>query len=170
MKKKTQFTADPSTDREKKNLLFLNLIKSRKSTSRTELSRLTEINVVTVSNYVNSYLKKGLVLEHGYDISSGGRRPELIELNKEWGYTVGIDLAPDCIKGVLLDLNIQALASDSVEGYGKKDFRDVTIRSTDSHSIYRSSMGQPYRNVRILTPGTPKKESKFYRWLKNLFE
>ena len=121
MKKKTQFTANPSTDREKKNLLFLNLIKSRKSTSRTELSRLTEINVVTVSNYVNGYLKKGLVLEHGYDISSGGRRPELIELNKEWGCTVGIDLGPDCVKGVLLDLNIQILASDSIEGYGKKD-------------------------------------------------
>ncbi|NQU95647.1 MAG: ROK family protein [Candidatus Omnitrophica bacterium] len=123
MKKKTQFTANPSTDHEKKNLLFLNLIKSRKSTSRTEISKLTEINVVTVSNYVNSYLKKGLVLEHGYDISSGGRRPELIELNKEWGYTLGIDVSASCVKGVILDLGMQVLASDSTEGCGKKDLK-----------------------------------------------
>ncbi|MBL7157500.1 MAG: ROK family protein [Candidatus Omnitrophica bacterium] len=123
MKKKTQFTANPSTDREKKNLLFLSLIKSRKSTSRTEVSKLTEINVVTVSNYVNNYLKKGLVLEHGYDISSGGRRPELIELNKEWGYTLGIDISASCIKGVVMDLGMQVPASDSTEGYGKKDLK-----------------------------------------------
>ncbi len=55
-------------------------------------------------------------------------------------------------------------------GYGKTDFQDVTIRSTDSHAIYRSPFGQPYRNVRILNSDRPKKESKFYRWLKNLFE
>lgn len=125
LKKKTLFTTSPSGDRERKNLLFLNLIKERKSSSRTEISKLTDINVVTVSNYVNSYLKKGLALERGYDVSSGGRRPELVELNKEWGYAAGIDIGDDYVKATLSDLNLKALAGESVTGYEKKNLKSV---------------------------------------------
>lgn len=117
---KTLFTAQPSGDRQKKNLLFLNLIKKRKSTSRTEISKLTDTNIVTVSNYINGYLKKGLILETGYDVSSGGRRPELVELNRKWGYAIGIDIAPSRIKGILVDFGMKELASESINGYEKK--------------------------------------------------
>lgn len=120
---KTVFTTQPSSDREKKNLLFLNLIRKHKSTSRTEISKLTNINMVTVSNYVNGYLKKGLVLERGYDASSGGRRPELVELNREWGYAIGIDIGKSYIKGALVDLGLGVLASESTHGYEKENLK-----------------------------------------------
>jgi len=109
-KQKTFFTNHPSLERQRKNLLFLNLIKTRRSLSRTEISRLIEINIVTVSNYINGYLKKGLVVECGQDFSSGGRKPELLELNKGWGYVVGLDVGEGYVKGVLVNLNMDILA------------------------------------------------------------
>jgi predicted NBD/HSP70 family sugar kinase len=123
LKKKTLFTVRLSADREKKNLLFLNLIKTRKSTSRTELSKLTDINIVTVSNYVNSYIKKGLVAETGFDISSGGRRPELIEVNRKWGHVIGIDIGEGYIKGVLAGLDMEILASEALDSYDTKNLK-----------------------------------------------
>ena len=123
LKEKILFTAIPSSDREKKNLLFLDLIKKRKSTSRTELSKLTGVNIVTVSNYINGYLKKGLVIEGGYDVSSGGRRPELVELNREWGYVLGIDIGEKDIKGILADLGMKILANEAIRGYKKENLK-----------------------------------------------
>ncbi|MCQ9206837.1 MAG: ROK family protein [Omnitrophica bacterium] len=114
LKKKTLFTTHPALDRERKNLLFLNLIKTRRTTSRTEVSRLTDTNVVTVSNYINSYIRKGLVVESGYDTSSGGRRPELIEINKRWGYVVGIDIGGGSAKGILAGIDMGVIAEDSI--------------------------------------------------------
>ena len=116
LKRKTLFTTHPALDRERKNLLFLNLIKMRRTTSRTEVAKLTDTNAVTVSNYINGYIKKGLVVESGYDASSGGRRPELIEMNKRWGYVVGIDIGGGRAKGVLAGLDMGVVAEDSING------------------------------------------------------
>ncbi|OGW74801.1 MAG: hypothetical protein A2Z72_05965 [Omnitrophica bacterium RBG_13_46_9] len=143
-KKKTKFTTNPSSDREKKNLLFLNLIQKHKPTSRSELSKLTDINAVTVSNYINGYLKKGLILERGYDISSGGRRPELIELNKGWGYGIGISVCKDRIKGVLADLDMEVLTDGSIEGYARENLKsfidEILKKLLDSSKIDKTQV------------------------------
>jgi hypothetical protein len=57
----------------------------------------------------------------------------------------------------------------SDRSYGKTEFHDVTIRSTDPHSAYRP-LEQQYRNVRILDADpVAKKKCKFYRWLCDIF-
>ncbi len=138
LKEKILFTTIPLSDREKKNLLFLGLIKKHKAISRTELSKLTGVNIVTVSNYINGYLKKGLVIEGGYDISSGGRRPELVELNREWGYVLGIDIGEKDIKGILADLGMNILANESIRGYKKENLKffidEILKKLTESSS------------------------------------
>lgn len=82
------------TEREQKSFQILELIRQRGPLTRTELSQGTGFNIVTVSNYVNQFIKQGLVLERGFDVSTGGRKPILVELNAKAGYTVGIDLGP----------------------------------------------------------------------------
>ena len=47
------------TDKERKNLAILEAIRKNGPISRTDISKLTEFNIVTVSNYVNHYIKKG---------------------------------------------------------------------------------------------------------------
>jgi len=82
------------TDRQRRNLQILDTIRKNRLISRAEISKATGINIVTVSNYIDVYLRKGLVFERGLDISTGGRRPELLEINPRYGYVLGVDLGP----------------------------------------------------------------------------
>ena len=66
------------TEREEKSFQILELLRQRGPMTRTELSQGTGFNIVTVSNYVNQFIKQALVLERGFDISTGGRKPILV--------------------------------------------------------------------------------------------
>ena len=61
------------TDKERKNLSILETIRKNGPFSRTDISKMTELNIVTVSNYINHYIKKNLVIEGELDESTGGR-------------------------------------------------------------------------------------------------
>jgi len=89
---------------------MLNYIRRKGPLSRTDISKETGINIVSVSNYVTNYIKKGLVLEWGLDTSSGGRRPELIKLNLENAYVAGIDVGPENLVAVIADLGLKLKA------------------------------------------------------------
>ncbi|MCX5686529.1 MAG: ROK family protein, partial [Candidatus Omnitrophica bacterium] len=80
------------TEKERRNLAILDIIRRTREVSRAEISKITHLNIVTISNYIDDYISKGLVLEKGYDVSTGGRRPELLEINPKFGYTIGMDL------------------------------------------------------------------------------
>ena len=99
------------SDHERKNLAILESIRRGKSISRTDISRITGLNIVTVSNYINDYIKKGLIIERGYDSSTGGRRPTIVELKKDYAYVVGIELGLKIIRTVLTDLEANVIAS-----------------------------------------------------------
>lgn len=109
------------TEKERRNLDILDTIRKKREISRADISKSTGLNIVTVSNYVNNYVKKGLVHETGLDISTGGRRPELLRLNKDYGYAIGVDLgAPHIIegasiKGCLLDTNSRIVVKETME-------------------------------------------------------
>ena len=97
------------TDKERKNLAILEVIRKSGPISRTDISKITELNIVTVSNYVNHYIKKGLVIEGELDESTGGRKPVLVELNSKAGYIVGVGLNMLSVVGVLVDLEINVI-------------------------------------------------------------
>lgn len=96
------------TEREEKNLRLLELIRQKGPMTRTELSHGTGLNIVTVSNYVADFIKRGLVVERGFDVSTGGRKPMLVELNAKAGYVIGMDLKPmgsaQAMTGIITDL------------------------------------------------------------------
>jgi len=100
------------TDKEKKNLLFLDLIMQKGPISRTDISRETELNIVTVSNYINNFIEKGLVIEKGLDVSSGGRKPTLVELDARCGYVIGIDIGPLNELAIMTDLSTRIITKD----------------------------------------------------------
>ncbi|MGB2662235.1 MAG: ROK family protein, partial [Candidatus Omnitrophota bacterium] len=119
------------SEKERRNLGILDAIRRSGEISRAEISKVTDLNIVTVSNYVSKYVKKKLVLETGLDISSGGRRPELLKLNKEYKYSVGIDLGsphltidPSVI-GVVLDVTGKIVAKEKIKKE-KESFEKLT--------------------------------------------
>lgn len=109
------------TEKERRNLDILDTIRRKREISRAEISKLTGLNIVTVSNYVNTYIRKGLVHEMGLDISTGGRRPELLMLNKGYGYSIGVDLGtPQIVEGTsliacLLDMSSKVVAKEEMK-------------------------------------------------------
>ena len=98
------------TDKERKNLAILEVIRKNGPISRTDISKITELNIVTVSNYVGHYIKKGLVVEGELDESTGGRKPVLVELNPKAGYIVGVGLNMLSTVAVLVDLEINVIS------------------------------------------------------------
>ncbi|MDD5680486.1 MAG: ROK family protein [Candidatus Omnitrophica bacterium] len=97
------------SDKEKKNLLLLDIIIQKGPLSRTDISKETDLNIVTVSNYVNNYIDKGLVIEKGFDVSSGGRKPTLVELDASGGYAIGLDMGPVDELAIMTDLSAKII-------------------------------------------------------------
>ena len=98
------FKDDVFSDRAKKNLSILDTIRRSGPISKTEISSLIGVNVVTVSNYVEEFLRQKLIFEKELDVSKGGRRPVLLDLNNESGYAVGVGFNLSNAIAVLVDM------------------------------------------------------------------
>ena len=94
MKRRSLLEQHKLSEREEKSFQLLELLRQRGPLTRTELSQGTGFNIVTVSNYISHFIKVGLVLERGFDISTGGRKPILVELNAKTGFVIGVDVGP----------------------------------------------------------------------------
>ncbi|MBN1585841.1 MAG: ROK family transcriptional regulator [Candidatus Omnitrophica bacterium] len=92
------------SERERKTLSILEAIRRDGPLSRVEIAKLTDQNLVTTSKYVADLVSKGYVLEKGLDVSSGGRRPALVELNASAGYAIGLAVMQTGTLGVMIDL------------------------------------------------------------------
>ena len=142
------------SDKERKNLAILELIRKKSPISRTEISRITDINIVSISNYVKDYIDKKILLETGWDVSTGGRRPELVELNKNNIHVVGLDIGSFAVAAVVTDLSINVLSkvripipSDAAEVIAEKSIEAVQeiIKKTgiEKSSIMAIGLGGP---------------------------
>jgi len=140
------------SNKERKNLAILELIRKKSPISRTEISRITDINVVSISNYIKGYIDKRILLETGWDISSGGRRPELVELNKKNVHVIGLDVGGPTVAAVITDLSINILAkvrlqasSGSIEAISEKSVEAIqeVIKKSDieKNSIMAIGLG-----------------------------
>lgn len=129
------------TDRERKNLAILETIRKEGPITKTEISKNVGLNIVTITNYVNHYIEKKMVFEKGYDVSEGGRRPMLIELNPNSGYIIGLGLNMEDIVGVMTNLSVEIIKEvrrdkPSLENseeclYVMMDIIDELIKDTD---------------------------------------
>ena len=113
IRKEGVFTYHVVQDRQRRNLAILELIRKKGPISRADISRALGLNIVSVSNYLDFYINKKMVLEVGFDVSSGGRRPELLQLNPKSAYIVGVDVGPNTIKAVVTDLQVNLVSSAS---------------------------------------------------------
>ncbi|NQU19364.1 ROK family transcriptional regulator [bacterium] len=98
------FKLEVLSDRSKKNLSILDTIRRSGPISKTEISSFIGVNVVTVSNYVEEFLHQKLIFEKELDVSRGGRRPVLLDLNNDSGCAIGIGFNLSSIIAVLVDM------------------------------------------------------------------
>jgi len=98
------FQKEQLTEKEKRNIDILEILRKRGPVSRPDISKEMGINVVTVSNYIDEFIKRNLVYEKELDVSEGGRRPVLLDLNPRAGFVIGVGLNLMNMVGVLVDL------------------------------------------------------------------
>ncbi|MBO4289760.1 MAG: ROK family transcriptional regulator [Lachnospiraceae bacterium] len=75
--------------------------------SRAEISRLTGLNKVTVSNCVKDLLATGLVDEEGVVSADNGRPPTMLMLSKSFGVIIGMEISAMATMVVITDLRGQ---------------------------------------------------------------
>ncbi len=92
------------TEKERRNIDILEILRKRGPISRPDISKEMGINVVTISNYIDEFIKHNLVYEKELDVSEGGRRPTLLDLNPKAGYVIGVGLNLMNMVGILVDL------------------------------------------------------------------
>ncbi|HTY45740.1 MAG TPA: PilZ domain-containing protein [Patescibacteria group bacterium] len=103
-------------DREKRNLEILDVLRRQNTVSKTQIAQEVDLNIVTISNYIEDFKKKGIIYERGFDESSGGRRPSLLELNAEYGYMVGaeVNFVKNYMTVLVTDFVLRVMAKKTV--------------------------------------------------------
>jgi len=92
------------SEKEKRNIEILGLLRKQGPISRPDISQEMGINIVSISNYIDGFIKGNLVYEKELDSSEGGRRPVLLEINARAGYAIGVGLNLMNMVGLLVDL------------------------------------------------------------------
>ena len=106
------------TEKEKRSINILEILRRRGPVSRPEISKETGINVVTISNYIDDLIKNRLVYEKELDVSEGGRRPVLLDLNPKGAYVIGVGLNLMNMVGVLTDFKGNIILKTQVDRPG----------------------------------------------------
>ena len=124
-KKEGLFRSGVLSEKERKNLLIYNLIRRKGTISRTGIGKEAGFNIVTVSNYINAFLEKRFVIEKEYDVSSGGRRPTLLELSRRDHCALGVDVGSSDLRMALVDLAGGVIDKKSRSAKEKISVKDI---------------------------------------------
>jgi len=126
--------------------LILNLLWKHQEISRAELARLTSLSRSTVSAIVSDLLSKGLAKEARAGVSSGGRRPIILEFQDQSSFIVGIELGATHLSCVLTDLRCNGRASWSAPA-PVRDEPEVALKMMTMavRSVLEAGAVQPFQ-------------------------
>jgi predicted NBD/HSP70 family sugar kinase len=94
---------------------ILQLLWYSKGISRVDMARELGLGKSTVTNIVNSLMRRDLVrlVESGQSGPNGGRRPLVLAINARYGYILGLEIQTEFFKAVATDLQGEVIFSYS---------------------------------------------------------
>jgi predicted NBD/HSP70 family sugar kinase len=98
----------PGTDR---SLAILQLIRREGHATRRTIAERTGLSVSLVSRLTNELRRQHLIVDTGKSESDGGRPSDLLTLNPDAGYVVGLDIGGTDQRAVVVDLRGAVVAS-----------------------------------------------------------
>ncbi len=160
------FRSENLTERARKNLFILDAIRRQGPISKTDISSIIGLNVVTISNYIEDFLRQKIVFEKEYDISKGGRRPLLLDLNASAGYAVGIGINLMNTIGVVTDLSGRVLhkVTRNKPGGAARDVVETLLETLSSLLEMAGSMRDRIRGAGIGIGGVVDSRREKVRW------
>lgn len=159
-------------DHEKKNLQILDTIRKKGPIARAEISRLIGLNIVTVTSYIDQYIKKGVIKEVGIDVSSGGRKPTLVDLNPQAIYLIGVGLNVVDMIAVLCNLKGEIIFSVKKERPLKAGEALVNAMTLLAEELIAKSKVDTTKvfGIGIGIPGIFNRDTSTVRWPVGLLE
>ncbi len=103
--------ADKTLIRQINLTLILKLIREQAPISRAAIAKQLKLNPATVSSNVKILIDENLIREVGSGVSSGGRKPILLEINESAKFTIGVDVQKDKVVVAAVDLEGMILCS-----------------------------------------------------------
>lgn len=91
------------------------IIYDREPISKPEIAELCGISLTAISNYTNQLEEIGMIISTKKGSSSGGRKPLLYEVNKDFWYIIGVDLRASHFYIFVSDLKAQVVYSQIIE-------------------------------------------------------
>jgi glucokinase-like ROK family protein len=113
--------------------ITLNLIRDRGSITRAEIIHLTKLSAPTVSSLVNVLIASDFVREGGIGLSSGGRKPVVLEFNYDARKIMGIDMGSTHITIIIMNLKGEVIKRFSCH-------MDVISKPAESLKIIREAI------------------------------
>ncbi len=135
--------------------LVINAIRGKGQISRKDLVLMVGLTSASITNLVNFGIQEGYIIETGTGSSQGGRKPKFIQLNKQAGYAVGIEVNAKAaviiltdFKGGILDRKRMAINSDIEQEILMSRIVSVVEEMLGENNISRESvMGAGFATV-----------------------
>ena len=166
-KERTIFSEDTELSaKARRNLNILEVLRRKGPLSRTEISRVSGINPVTVSHYIDKLIAHDLVYEKEFDVSTGGRRPLLLDINPRAAYSIGIGINLFSSTGVIVDLDGNVLFSCSREKLiaSPADFIEALTSIADQLMQKTEKVHSKIRGIGIGLGGIIDEKNQIIRW------
>ncbi|TJY43569.1 ROK family protein [Cohnella pontilimi] len=101
--------------------VILQCIRDQGPITKVEIAARTHLSFTAINNLVDELIREHLISEAGFDISSGGRKPILLELNPDAVYTVGIHLSASTIKAAVINFKGRPVVQEQAKLRSKED-------------------------------------------------
>ena len=96
--------------REINRFLVVNALRKFGKLSRSDLAQEIGVTRPAITHIVSELLSQGFIKECGLTNSNLGRKPEMLELNENAGFTIGIDLKQrDCLVAAIVNLDCEII-------------------------------------------------------------
>lgn len=83
---------------------IIRAMRRRGTISRSEITAVTGWSKAKTSQETRTLVEKGYLVEVGEGVSSGGRKPGLVQINSRLGYLVGLDIGATSVDVALADV------------------------------------------------------------------
>jgi len=133
----------------------LRVLRQNTPCSRADLVRLTGLTAPTVSAAIERLIDEKLVESLGFGSSNGGRRPNMLRFNAQYGYVLAVDLGGTVLRVALADMNGTIVGKWSASSRSGSSPEQVIklIRSGLEHLTRQA--GLPMKAVNMVAAGIP---------------
>jgi len=91
----------------------INIIRQHNEITKHEVAKALSLSIPTVTANINSLMEEGYVYEAGVAESTGGRKPVILRFNENARYSVGVNISPDRILIMLINLSYKSICTTS---------------------------------------------------------